>query len=690
MSDIPVRRLDQIKRQLNLTPSPMSLEAPKDMARERNSATFDILALSYLWVDGEENYRQMKRAFDFIEKDPELVVQPPKNILEFTREESREFTMGQLHRLANLSREIQDKKFTQLVYKAVFHYSESCALRMGVHEALFRNAIQMLGNKEQQQEWVPDIDEHRVLGCFAMTELGHSSALRDIETTATYDQDRDEFIINSPSITSTKWWTGLAGQTATHTVAIAQTIVHGNNVGLNWFIVQLRDTKTGSLLPNIQAGDVGSKIGHQGVDNGWIQFRQTRVPRKQMLMRWVSMGPQGNFKTAPNPAVMYATLIPERVSLVMITVTLVTQALVIAVRYGVTRRQGTKNQQIMSYQSHYVKLLPAISFMYMIQMSFRTLDMQFSILTADGKMDPEVYLNHMGDMHFISASLKGLSGAYAAEILEICRRCCGGHAYSSYNALGSLIADFGVMTTGGGDNVVLLQQAARYLLYRFNQIMEFDDFVELKYESSLHYIKHAKELLKLNSWPVSAMHDCVQNFDLIKQALYTILVKRLNSIQQALNQDATHEDLLLECVRVAELHCAAFLFADNVKRFSSTTTGLSKDLLEIVRKMVALWGLHTLRSYGDQGFIEGFLSPKQMKDIENEYKQMCKSMRYEIIGLTDGFGIPDFILKAPIARYDGDIYQPYLETVLQASGSIGTVSYHSKYIKPLTERFGKN
>jgi len=32
-------------------------------------------------------------------------------------------------------------------------------------------------------------------------------------------------------------------------------------------------------------------------------------------------------------------------------------------------------------------------------------------------------------------------------------------------------------------------------------------------------------------------------------------------------------------------------------------------------------------------------------------------MRYEVIGLTDGFGLPDFVLKAPIAKYDGNIYQ---------------------------------
>lgn len=42
----------------------------------------------------------------------------------------------------------------------------------------------------------------------------------------------------------------------------------------------------------------------------------------------------------------------------------------------------------------------------------------------------------------------------------------GGHAYSAYNALGSIITNYWVLTTGGGDNVVLAQQVSRHALPR--------------------------------------------------------------------------------------------------------------------------------------------------------------------------------------------------------------------------------
>lgn len=53
----------------------------------------------------------------------------------------------------------------------------------------------------------------------------------------------------------------MAGQSATHAVVIAQTVVVGQNKGLNWFVVQLRDPITGQLMPDVMAGDIGSKVG---------------------------------------------------------------------------------------------------------------------------------------------------------------------------------------------------------------------------------------------------------------------------------------------------------------------------------------------------------------------------------------------------------------------------------------------
>ena len=79
--------------------------------------------------------------------------------------------------------------------------------------------------------------------CYLQTELGHGSNVAALETTATYIPETQEFEINSPTLTSRKWWIGALGRTATHGVVQAQLILPGVGlVGPHLFFVQLRST----------------------------------------------------------------------------------------------------------------------------------------------------------------------------------------------------------------------------------------------------------------------------------------------------------------------------------------------------------------------------------------------------------------------------------------------------------------
>jgi hypothetical protein len=46
----------------------------------------------------------------------------------------------------------------------------------------------------------------QIIGCYAQTEMGHGSNVRGLETTATYDKATQEFVLHSPTLTSTKWY----------------------------------------------------------------------------------------------------------------------------------------------------------------------------------------------------------------------------------------------------------------------------------------------------------------------------------------------------------------------------------------------------------------------------------------------------------------------------------------------------
>lgn len=73
------------------------------------------------------------------------------------------------------------------------------------HFTMFRLAIQALGTPKQRYKWLKLIKENKVIGCYAQTEIGHGSDVRNIETTAVFDKTTQEFILNSPTVSSTKF-----------------------------------------------------------------------------------------------------------------------------------------------------------------------------------------------------------------------------------------------------------------------------------------------------------------------------------------------------------------------------------------------------------------------------------------------------------------------------------------------------
>jgi acyl-CoA oxidase len=73
-------------------------------------------------------------------------------------------------------------------------------------------------SEEQKAYWMPKIENHDIIGCYAQTELGHGSNVRGLETYAKWDPVKKEFEIHSPYLTASKWWNGTMGRTATHAV----------------------------------------------------------------------------------------------------------------------------------------------------------------------------------------------------------------------------------------------------------------------------------------------------------------------------------------------------------------------------------------------------------------------------------------------------------------------------------------
>ena len=64
---------------------------------------------------------------------------------------------------------------------------------------LFGGSLMAL-HTERHLDFMKKVDSLEYMGCFCFTELGYGNNAPKMETTATYDQSTDEFIINSPTV----------------------------------------------------------------------------------------------------------------------------------------------------------------------------------------------------------------------------------------------------------------------------------------------------------------------------------------------------------------------------------------------------------------------------------------------------------------------------------------------------------
>lgn len=69
-------------------------------------------------------------------------------------------------------------------------------------------SIRTQGTDEQFENFGKRAQNFEICGTYAQTELGHGTFLRGLETRADYDRKTDEFVLNTPKLSSYKWWPG--------------------------------------------------------------------------------------------------------------------------------------------------------------------------------------------------------------------------------------------------------------------------------------------------------------------------------------------------------------------------------------------------------------------------------------------------------------------------------------------------
>ncbi|XP_075166655.1 acyl-coenzyme A oxidase 1-like [Haematobia irritans] len=528
-----------------------------------------------------------------------------------------------------------------------------------VHFAIAIDSIRKQGTDEQFEKFGKRAANLEIFLAFAQTELGHGTYLRGLETRADFDRATDEFILNTPTISSYKWWPGGLGHTANYAVVVANLYIDNEVKDVVQFVVQIRDENTHRPLPGIEVGDIGKKMGFPAVNNGYLVMKNVRIPRSNMLMRNTKVHRDGSFVKSPTTALTFFPMVIGRCVVIDSGVALLSMAVTIATRYSAVRRQGPMNanepeRQILDYATQQLKLFPEIANCVAYKFTAHKIWQLFDQTSKD--------ITHgeygcIPEMHALSCCIKVLNSQDTATGIEILRLACGGHGYLASSNMGCLYVDAAAACTYEGENTVLLLTTARFLLKFYQNAKDGG-----KLPPSAIYLREYLETKESIKWTGSWLN-------LVKILQYTAankirlayehFMRRLNDGR---SEGEAFSDTGIELIQAAELHGRCFVAATFLQEVtgpsrqnrSSTLNKVLANLLELylvntsVKKMA-----HILR------FIH--LEEADLCSLQNRLEKSLKSIRPDAVAICDGFDFHDNTLTSTLGCYDGNVYERIYE-----------------------------
>ncbi len=537
------------------------------------------------------------------------------------------------------------------IMETLSYHDLSLVIKFGVQFGLFGMSVYFLGTEKHHKKYLQQIGTLDLPGCFAMTETGHGSNVKGIETTATYEHATKTLIVNTPNELAKKEYIGNAavhGQMATTFVKL---IVDGKDYGVSAVLVPIRD-KNGKTLPGITIEDCGRKMGLNGVDNGKIHYNKVVVPVENLLDRFASINGEGKFESpiaSDNRRffTMLGTLVGGRIGIPRSGLSASKSGLTIAIRYGDQRKQfgpeGASEIPILNYRTHQRRLMPLLANAYALHFSLQYLTKRFVNRTEED----------MQEIEALAAGLKSFATWNTTDTLQECREACGGKGYLSENRIERLKNDTDIYTTFEGDNTVLLQLVAKSRLTEFKQ--EFSNmgmfgilnFVAEQASSSLSELNpfftgntNEEHLLDFEFQLAAFRH---RERDILISAAQR-LKKHIKGGMDSFDAFNVSQHHLIE---VGLAHIERVILEKFIEQISQTEDVGCKAVLTKLCQLFALSHIEKNKGwYLESGYMEG----AKTKAVRKLVNQLCWDVRQEAVPLVDAFKIPESCLAAPIAR----------------------------------------
>ena len=592
---------------------------------------------------------------------------------------------------------------------------------------MFIKVLELMGTSEQQAKWLEPANRGQINGAYVQTELGHGTFVRGIETRAVFDAERDGFVINTPTLSATKFWPGALGYSATHGIIMARLIIggggggdsscsKGQDYGVHAFMMQLRDIETGRAFPGITLGDIGPKLNHNQNDNGYARFDGVFVPRANMLAAQAFVSRDGTFAKAPgvHDKAAYGTMMVTRSKMTWSTGLQLAAAITVAVRWSTVREQGNfafaddgekkygKPQEValINFRSQHYRLLTSLSKAYAMLFSSRHCE------AVRGKFEErkQKYGDYstMGAAHALIGGVKAWCAHEATEGAEDARRTCGGQGYLSTSGMPDIVQTLAITCTGEGDTHVLYQQTARFL-------MKWALGWTLRPEVDVTKTNIPEDLRYLAELPrTSASLGDLSNLD-TQLAIFRTRAQRVvaraaskvaQEIRAGVDKPKAWNKHIMILMAAAKAHVEYIILREFVGAVTKVTSS-SEDraICVVMYRLCALFALTTMTGESGGGgggggsgpsFLEdAALVPARLGEARELISRLLDELLPDAIGLTDAWDFTDGCLCSAIGRYDGDAYatlmrwteQLPINVTARANDGVHTESW-TRFIRP--------
>jgi acyl-CoA oxidase len=542
-------------------------------------------------------------------------------------------------------------------FQTLGHGDLSLLVKVGVQFGLFGGAVHRLGTERHHRQYLRDTASVDLPGCFAMSESGHGSDVRGLRTQARYDAGAQEFVLHTPDEDARKDWIGNAARHGRVAVVFAQLDVAGDARGVHAFVVPIRD-EHGDPLPGVEIEDCGDKMGLQGVDNGRLRFSAVRVPREALLDRYGTVTEAGEYVSSiDSPGARFFTmigaLVQGRISIAGAGLAAARNALTIAVRWGERRRQfGTgldMDTPLMDYLTHQRRLLPAIAESYVLQAAHDHLVAGYARVVGEqptGSAEQRA-------VEALAAGLKAVATWHMVRAVQDSRECCGGKGYLLENRFAALRADSDVFVTFEGDNTVLLQLVAKTLLSDY--AAQFEDLDAVGMARTLTTRQVSRWLSETGPFGRFTRDDVelrsadwqAQTLRFREERLVDSLARRLRRLTAGEGMDPLRA--LSHCQDHALSAATAHIARISHEQFAARVVEHDGEAHEVLERLRDLYALSVIERDRGWWLEHGYLDGDATKDLQKEVNALCAELRPAALGLVAGFGIPDALLRAPIA-----------------------------------------